>query len=276
MTSAQWLLQDNHPGFVPVAESEAVLSSIGRPAFRLSLSRDPAEPGLPAGFDRAAPVICYGPSFVPRCLGWHSIRPGIFFDPATFRWSAFAMGWSGLMLNDDAQLHTMADILSLPVATPSVFARPDADSKAFDGGVHTTEALKDTIRANLAADRSREDTLVVLAEPKRLDAEWRTFLVNGEVVGASSYRMDGRPALDHYVPHHVVDLAFEAAAMWAPGPIFVLDIGQVGARVGVVEANCFNAARLYNADPQPIFRAVSEFVEAYRASPDLQAPTPSP
>jgi hypothetical protein len=100
----------------------------------------------------------------------------------------------------------------------------------------------------------------VVADPVRVDAEWRTFVVGGEVVAASSYRRDGAGDINLHVPHAVIDMAFEAAELWMPADVFCLDIALSGDRYGIVEANCFNASRFYGADAAAVLAAVSAFV----------------
>lgn len=151
------------------------------------------------------------------------------------------------------------------VAAPDVvgaksFVRPDEDSKAFDGGLFDAKSMAETIDLALMRGLLQPDTPVVVAEPVPVDAEWRTFIVGGEVVAASSYRRDGVGDINLHVPHAVVDLAFEAAERWLPADIFCLDIALSGGRYGIVEANCFNASRFYGADAAAVLSAVSTFV----------------
>lgn len=98
---------------------------------------------------------------------------------------------------------------------------------------------------------------VVLGKPSEIDAEWRLFLVGGEVVTGSMYR----PSADPLLPRELVDFAREAASHWMPASVFVLDIARVDCSWKIVECNCFNGSRFYSADVEHLVRRVSEHQE---------------
>jgi hypothetical protein len=105
----------------------------------------------------------------------------------------------------------------------------------------------------------------VCAPPRPIDAEWRCFVVGGQVVDGSEYRRAGRPSMFRGVPPAVVDLVEAAAARWRPAEVVCIDVASSGARFGIVEANCFNAARLYAADPVTVLGAVVTSWPAWRS-----------
>ncbi|WP_327209935.1 ATP-grasp domain-containing protein [Rhizobium leguminosarum] len=264
MTDVQWLLQRNHPNIGSIREIERILRDEGLDVFEVDLAPRTVEIPPVEGLDDARPTICYGPSFVPRALGRPDLDPGIFFDTHAFRWSSFAANWQGLMLSDGYPM-TVDEAIEANFAT--VFARPDADSKAFDGALYQHRGLEETLRSAQARGLLSDEDLVVLARPVAVEAEWRTFVVGGEVVAASSYRKDRRATIDEFVPYAVTDLAEQAAAIWSPAEVFCLDVAKSGDRYGVVEANCFAASRFYGADASAILTSVSRFVEGRSDAP---------
>lgn len=136
------------------------------------------------------------------------------------------------------------------------FVRPDGDTKLFDGGVYDSTALRNSVNPQLVP----EDTPVVVASAVEIDAEWRFFMVEGQVVACSQYRRWGMPSFDGAVPHAAMEMAAELATRWSPAKVFCLDLASARGRIGVVEANCFNAARFYAADVPRIVSAVSDHV----------------
>jgi hypothetical protein len=257
--STQWLLQSNHPNLPSIREIETILRDQGHDVLMTALQGHSIEIAETTQLDASRPIVCYGPSFVPRALNYPNLSPGIFFDPATFRWSAFREGWGHLMISEDALLTSLSEAMSR-IALQTMFVRPDEDNKVFDGGVFDKNSLEAAVEPAIEKGRIDDDTLVVIAEPLRIDAEWRTFIVNGEVVAASSYRKDGVGNVDLHVPYRAIDMAFEAAELWRPAAVFCLDIALSGDRYGIVEANCFNASRFYGADAGAILGSVSAFV----------------
>jgi hypothetical protein len=269
----QWLLQDNHPSISSIREIEVILRDQGNDVARVALKGHSSEIPDAEALDMSRPTVCYGPSFVPRALGYPDLSPGIFFDPATFRWSAFRVGWGDLMASADAHVMRLPEAMSR-ISFERMFVRPDEDSKAFDGGLYDRTSLAAVLTPAIEKRRIDESTEIVIARPIQVDAEWRTFIVGGEVVAASSYRYNGIGNKDLHVPHRAIDLAFEAAELWVPADVFCLDIALSGERYGIVEANCFNAARFYGADAGVILESVSSFVDRkYTAANDARPTT---
>jgi hypothetical protein len=215
----------------------------------------PELPALPFAAEARA-IVCYGPSFVPRVAAAPAWRPGIFFDAATLRWSAMAAAWGDLMFSPDGAVATVSEALEA-LALEALFVRPDEDSKAFDGGVFADAA---TLRAQLGSTPVETPAIVARARP--VDAEWRCFVVNARVIDSSEYRRAGRPSVYRGAPPRVLELAERAAARWVPSDVTCIDIASSGDHFGVVEANCFNAARFYACDPATVVAGVTRHVRS--------------
>jgi hypothetical protein len=231
-------------------------------AHLVRLEKGVAAP-VPTELPNDAPIVCHGPGFITRAAKHPRLAPGLFFDPDVFRWSAFQAGWGDAMLAPDAHIMTFADALETLARKPKAFIRPDADSKVFDGDVYDRQGL-----INATAGLTIEGTLsVVVADPVPIEAEWRFFIVGMEVVACSEYRRWGTPSVDGVVPHVAIDWAAELASQWSPSDIYCLDLAKANDQIGIIEANCFNAARFYGAEPRHIVRAVNARVlEGYRSS----------
>jgi len=254
----QWLLQGNHSTLWNPDAIATILRDQGCDVHIVALKGySVAIPDTDA-LDCDRPVVCYGPSFVPRALKYPELSPGIFFDAATFRWSAFHGGWSDLMLSAGAVVIEAEEAVS-QLGSRTMFVRPDEDSKAFDGGLFDAQSLKTVVTSAVEKGRISMDTPVVMAAAVPIDREWRIFMVNGQVVSASSYRSDGLGNMSLFVPYPVIDLALEAAGRWTPADVFCLDIACSGERYGIVEANCFNASRFYGSDVSAVLGSVSSF-----------------
>jgi hypothetical protein len=211
----------------------------------------PELPALPFAADQHA-IVCMGPGFVPRVKAATSWQPGIYFDPGTFRWSVMAAHWRELMFTPDGVASTARDVLDALDTSGPMFVRPDEDSKAFDGGTYADAA---ELRAALGA--TDLTTPVIIGRARPVDAEWRCFVVGGTIVDASEYRRAGRPSLHRGAPPRVLDLVDAALVRWSPSAVTCIDVASSGDGFGIVEANCFNAARLYAADPMTVLAAAA-------------------
>lgn len=246
-----WLVQANMRDQSLRHTIETALDSLGEEHHAIPVVPFSREiPALPFTDDRR--IVCMGPSFVPRIAIETTWTPGIYFDPATFRWSVMAEHWRGLMFTPDGAIATAAEVLAELETSGPLFVRPDEDSKSFDGGRF---AGASELRAALGKiDRS---VSVVRGRATTVDAEWRCFVVNGQIVDASEYRRAGSPSFHRGAPPRVLDLVDAALAKWSPARVTCIDVASSDGHFGIVEANCFNAARFYAADAPTVLAAVA-------------------
>lgn len=145
-----------------------------------------------------------------------------------------------------------------------VFIRPDSGTKGFTGGLATEKELEDEI---LSLDLNPA-SLVVIAQPKRIDQEWRFVVANREVVAASLYKSRKSNGLvidlQPYPSHEDVDaknarqLAEEIAkGEWQPSLAYTLDICKTEEGFRLLELNSFNCADFYKGDASEIVDKVS-------------------
>lgn len=185
-------------------------------------------------------------------------RSGVFFNPLTFQHSAYASGFGQLLLNADAQIMTWQELLALPATSKPKFIKPNDDFKGFVGQVAGSAEF-----ANIFATMQKAalpvglDTELVVSDAYEVDAEWRLFVVDGQIIGGSMYR----PNVESFLPDELLTFAAKAVAKWQPAPVFVLDIGRVEGNWRIIECNCFNGSAFYAAHVPSIVEAVSLFQE---------------
>jgi hypothetical protein len=241
-----WLIQKNQEDRHAILEVQDILDELGVRWIEFDIDFKSRLLPLPVGIKAEDIVICHGPSFIPRVEHSEPFwRVGCIFDPSLFRWSEFQRHWTDLMLSSDGTLATVRQLRTRSLVK-TVFVRPDADSKKFDGGIRSPEELTNLLMI------LPDDIGVVSASPLEIEAEYRVFIIGSEVVAASQYRKNGSAALDGFIPNQVIDLAIEADTRWRPKEAYVLDIAKSGSRYGIIEANCITAARYYNGNPRAI------------------------
>jgi hypothetical protein len=231
----------------------AALETTGNPLHLVRLLRGSEIPEV-TDLPDSVPLVCQGPAFVPRALKHPRLRHGIFFDSARFAWSAYSDGWQHRMLAQDGCVVPLSIAQQLVFDRGRAFVRPDADSKVFDGGVYDARGFTD------ATQGEDMDLPVVVASPIQIEAEWRFFIVGSNLVDCSEYRRWGRPSTRGAVPRVAIEIASESAAAWEPADIYCLDLAATDDRIGIVEANCFNASRFYGASIDRLVEVVSQRV----------------
>lgn len=264
-----WIVQANQSNPAEVESLARAVEGEGLGLCLVPLERDRGVPNI-AGLPPDAPVVCHGAGFITRARNHPRLASGLFFDPAAFRWSRFRREWGEAMLSQHASVMPLSEARSFVRAGGAAFVRPDEDSKMFEGGVYDSPALAS------ACAKVPDETPAVVSAPLLIEAEWRFFIVEGEVADCSQYRRWGRASTSGSVPHAAIDLAIATARRWSPANIFTLDLAVTEGRIGIVEANCFNASRFYAARIDRIVRAVSRSVAATSADrPRGVPPAPS-
>ncbi len=252
MNIVKWVLQDNMRNQLSLRQMVDALEHIGiefQTVFLRPFKPDIPQEAFPAQNEK---IICWGPSFVPRAVNYPKLSPGIWYDDTQFRWSRFQDKWAEHMLSQDGKVMSMRRALE-NLTSDAVFMRPDTDSKAFNGGVYSRENPPQ-IHPDFG------DIQIVQAPLRPVQDEWRFFIVDQDIIAASSYRVLGQPNIQGVVPDGALRLARRVIKIWGPAKVYCLDIGLSHDKFGIIEANCFNASRLYGANPVAVAKAVSAFV----------------
>jgi hypothetical protein len=137
-----------------------------------------------------------------------------------------------------------------------VFARPTGCHKLFVG----RRIASDDFARALAPTRYDPETLAVIASPRPIGREWRLVVVGDRVIAGSQYAVLGERAIDASCPANVRSFAAEmlAAVRWRPDPVFLLDVGESGGRLWLVELSSFSTSWLYRCDPEAVVAEVSQ------------------
>ncbi|MFO0650679.1 MAG: ATP-grasp domain-containing protein [Polyangiales bacterium] len=260
MSQVRWAVQTNLGSADDVEKLLGYLDRLGVPVTPLKvIPFDDTPPDVPA----EGRVIFYGSTTLMRNVAregrW---TPGVFFDEARFSFEALRAGYGDALLNGASEVVSVGDF-ALRAIDPETefFVRPANDLKEFTGMVRTFGEIA-SWREGLASSNGPLglDTRIQVAPPQALGREWRTVVVDGDVITASQYRSSGRLKVTGDVPDEVTDFARAMAKRYQPAPVFVLDIGEVEEGLRVIETNCFNSAGFYWCDLYEIAKRVTAYV----------------
>lgn len=176
------------------------------------------------------------------CVGFVKAFDPSGFYPTTHLSNLYVRAKVGAhrMLNKDAQ---MMPYQSVPWdLREEWFLRPVVDEKRtrFKGGVYTKEKFK-------ALTKNFPTTVVEVAPVLDIAAEYRHFVLDGEVIGCSQYSQNGQHFEKAVNAGVAYDFAVEIAKILGYGR-YALDVGIVDGVPGVVEVNNFHTAGLYSID----------------------------
>ena len=208
------------------------------------------EPSIPAG-----PVIVSGSTALSKIAMERGWSPGAFLND-NFDFSVWKERYQGLLLNEDG---TIEEFGKLKPKEP-IFIRPCSDHKTFAGFVIEPDKMQSWQVQILGISDGyatlTPETLVLSATPKVILSEVRFFIVDGQVITGSTYKVGLYP---HYSPeYHETARAFaEAAArLWQPDQAFVLDIALTPDGPKIIEINCLTSSGFYEADVDSLVEAL--------------------
>lgn len=197
-------------------------------------------------------VVLFGSYSLWRTAQAKQWNPGVFTIKPFLSQSA----WREHLLNGDVRLMTVREAAALEPDETLHFVRPVSDSKEIAGVVMSTAELVQTAQNVLSVkvDEIPEGSLsheteLLLAEPVRIQKEWRCWVVDGEVVTWSLYKEGSRVVYRAEIDEDALDFARSMVSL-NPGysRAYVLDVCRTEDGLRIIETNCINAAGFYAAD----------------------------
>lgn len=211
------------------------------------------------------PVIAYGSLNLARFIrdrtDW---RPGVWCDFERLSCRSYYARYGRFLLQREYAFLPLAEVrrrrewlYSAFGRDGHVFIRPDDNAKSFSGGpVHAD--LFDKWYAAVTRYDPDPALLTVVSRPESLRAEYRLVIADGEPIAASAYK--GREAVRFIpgAPAEVWAFAAEAAKVWAPHPMFVMDVAETDDGPRLVEIGSVNGAGLYACDLAAVVAKATE------------------
>ena len=209
------------------------------------------------------PVIVIGSvsladKVAPR-KGW---KPGSYKNE-NFDFTVWSERWKGHILNEDAVVSPFNE-----VRAPSglFFIRPCADNKAFTGAVMCTDEYQSwyyrLTQSEIASDLNFDFTEPVMVAPlKNILREMRFFIVGGEIVTHSTYRIGGETKYfdSSMTDQKAIEFVEERIKEWQPADAFVVDVAYIDKGYKVIEINNINSSGFYKSDVVRLVEALEEF-----------------
>jgi hypothetical protein len=212
-------------------------------------------------------AICigsYSMRHVARREGW---RPGV-FDIGEQDFVQQLRHWGGHMLNADSIVSRFAEAT---FHAEHLFVRPANDAKYFAGRVFARAEFEEWQRSVCAlgldyGNSLTPDTLIQLASPAVIHAEYRCWVVKGRIVTRSLYKRGSRVMYSSEVDERLDCYVEARLAEWMPHETFVIDVCDTPEGVKIVEINTLNAAGFYAADIQRLVLALEQAYDEKSAS----------
>lgn len=206
------------------------------------------------------PVICMGAYSMRRTAKKYNWYPGV-FDLYEMNFLVQKDHWGSDMLNYESEVVVFKDIKF----EGKKFLRPISDSKSFSGRVFDRDEFIEWQKKICEeevdyGDGMTKDSLIQVMEPKEIYSEYRFFVVDGNVVTGSQYKVGNRVIASDNIDRDIGEAVAGFISKWQPAPAFVIDVCRTPDGIKIVEINTINAAGFYSCDVFKIVNALENLV----------------
>lgn len=216
-------------------------------------SRDPQ----PVTLDITGPVFICGTLSMKLTAAEYGWTPGYVDAPD---YPELILNWGHHMLNSEARIGKFSEIT--PFAD-EFFARPIDDSKSFAGTTFTAPEWEEwrasVVGLQTSAASIQPDDLVMLAPLKHIYAEYRLYVIGGQIVTGSRYKLGSRVFYTTDLDPSMLDYARERISEYCPREALCLDIAHVAGDepYRVIETNAISSAGFYACDMNIFVNAIN-------------------
>ena len=254
-----WILQNNildeegHDQLVQALETLKIPHSIHKIIPFTTELHPPANPAE----DR---IICIGSYAMLRIARANQWNPGV-YALQDYSHGELQEKWGARMLNQGTQT-TFQDVLGTEeFEADQFFVRPATDEKFFAGQVYGRVEFVNWWEKIVTFEEDygtglTPKTPVLISPIREIYSEFRTWIIDGKVVTASSYKLKGTPNTGIPVDDDILDYAKECNEIWSPDYAYCLDICRTPEGLRIVEPNTINFAGFYQANVFKIIEAL--------------------
>jgi hypothetical protein len=213
----------------------------------------------PITIDVPNPVFVTGTTSMRLVSDKHGWNPGYIDAPGQLE---LKDAWGEELLNHDAVVGPLGTIMP---PGDGFFIRPVEDTKSFAGQMMNADEFydwrKNIINGDFAFATLGPDDLVMMAPYKEIYAEYRLYVIGGEIVTGSRYKLGNRVFYTSDLDPKMLDYARERINEYCPRQAICLDIAQVqGDKLTykVIETNAISSSGFYACDMGRFMSAINE------------------
>jgi hypothetical protein len=203
-------------------------------------------------------VFCFGSVKMARLAkkyGWH---PGSLLNE-NHDYRVYSKYYKENLLNYDSKIQRFGDDINEDI----FFVRPCEDTKFFTGKVYTKDewiSWKENFYKIGAETSLTDNTEIQVSTPKNITKEFRFWIVGGEVVTGSLYRMGGWIRRSEIVDDGALEFCKQMVKIYQLAEAFVMDICEVliddKPEYKIIELGCLNSAGFYCANMPKLIDAI--------------------
>ena len=208
-------------------------------------------------------VFCFGSIKMARVAKKHNWHPGSLLNE-NHDYRVYSLFYRDNLLNFDSKVQKFSEPIEIE---GDFFVRPCEDSKVFTGKVFN-KAEWNTFVSNFfkrgESTTLTNDTEIQVCSSKIITKEWRFWVVGGNVVTGSLYRMGEWINYSELVDGGALEFCKEMVKLFELAEAFVIDICEVlnedeVAQYKIVECGCINSAGFYKSNMPMLIDALETY-----------------
>ena len=199
-------------------------------------------------------IMVLGSDSLMRIANEKNWKPGSFLNE-NFHYEKWKEAYGTELLNAESVTNSFRNI---DVPWEHFFIRPCEDTKAFSGSIFTKEEFNQWRETLLQEDDmcTFSDMDVVASPLQTIFAEYRFFIVNGNIATYSQYKKGDTVLTSSFVEEDVIRYVKQMVDVWQPADAFVMDIAKTENGYKVIEINNINSSGFYAADLEKFIEAI--------------------
>ena len=200
-------------------------------------------------------VFCFGALKMARLAPKYNWTPGCYMTE-NHDYLVYRDYYKDNLLNYDSQIFEFGETFLMRDYS---FIRPTEDTKVFTGKVFERNEwlnFRDTQLTNGHTTTLTEKTKIQVCSIKNIQKEYRFFIVKGNIITGSLYRLGNRVTHDSNIEKGAIDFCYEMIDEFQLADAFVMDICLVEDEWKIIECGCINCAGFYASDIQKLLMAL--------------------
>ncbi len=262
-----WIVQNNLNFEVGIDNLKNILKSKNVDLVEVDIYKNDENMYNKDTFDKFEPsdtknIFVLGSYRLSRMATERGFSPGSFSNEH-FNYASWTHHWTKEhMLNGEYLKQKVTDI-QIPEHWDAVFARPLEDDKLITGGLFKKEDLLMALETKIT--EAHQNKYLIISEKKTILAEYRFFVIDGEVVTGSLYKIRGQLITSDAIDQEALTFAEQMVNNWAPSKAFVIDIALTDKGPKIIEVNNISSAGLYKSDVSLIVEKMEKLLENLKA-----------
>lgn len=196
-------------------------------------------------------VFCFGAMKMARLAKKYNWNPGCIMTP-NHDFEIYSKKYQQNLVNFDSLIYRFNDDFSFE---GKKFIRPTNDSKFFDAKVFSLDEWN-----SFKQKKSyNQNVKIQVSSIKKIEKEFRFFIVNGEVVTGSLYKMGQFVVYDSVIDNEAENFCQEMIKIFQLADVFTMDVCLINNKWKILECGCINCAGLYKANIQKLIYKIENF-----------------